>query len=116
VLAVDWPPQITIVDQEYSCLEAGSPTDRAGQTRKEQGPSGKEYCVSQVSEGAAGSTYTQYAYGFPFENKTAIFTFTIRTPQCLNYDEPNASGCVAEQKEFKPVNQVDRMAATLKSL
>ncbi|HLP43786.1 MAG TPA: hypothetical protein VK145_00735 [Candidatus Nanoarchaeia archaeon] len=116
VLAVDWPPRVIVSDKAYSCLEAGGPTDPAGQTRKEQGSSGREYCVSQVSEGAAGSIYTQYAYGFSFEEKTAIFIFTIRTPQCLNYDEPNATACAGEQKEFMPVNQVDRMAATLKKI
>lgn len=107
VKTVDWPPQIEIADEAFTCTEAGTQSETIN---------GNTYCVTKSSEGAAGSTYVTYAYAFPFGQKTATFTFTIRFPQCLNYDEPNATGCTLEQADFKPINQVDRMAQTIESL
>lgn len=115
VKTVDWPPQIQIVDSPFTCTEAGVETSRAGMTQRET-VNGRTYCVTKVSEGAAGSTYVNHTYAFPFGSKTAIFTFSIRFPQCSNYDEPQATGCKLEQADFKPINQADRMAQTVKSL
>jgi hypothetical protein len=61
IKAVDWPPKIEITNGRFSCTEAGAENAPAGLTeRKNIG--GVEYCVTRESEGAAGSTYTQYAY------------------------------------------------------
>lgn len=110
--ASDWPPKIQIVNEKYTCIEAGLETGRAGRTSRVT-VSGREYCVTKISEGAAGSMYTQYAYAFPFNNKTAIFTFTMRFPQCLNYDDPKKTECQNAQASFDINRLVDLMAGTL---
>jgi hypothetical protein len=110
--AVDWPPQLQITDEPFSCTEAGSETARAGRTEKRM-VDNREYCVTKASEGAAGSVYTQYAYAFPKNNGTAIFTFSLRSVQCGNYDEPNMGRCEAEREAFDMDGVMDRMARTL---
>jgi hypothetical protein len=67
------------------------------------GIGGREYCVTKVSDGAAGSTYTQYAYATAEGNdKTKIFTFTLRFVQCMNYDDPEQAECLSERDTFYP--------------
>lgn len=94
--AFTWPPQVQVLNQPYSCTEGGSEIMQAGQTQKDI-IAGKEYCVTRESEGAAGSIYTNYAYAFPFQNETAILTFTVRFVQCANYDEPSTTKCFNER-------------------
>ncbi len=99
VTAVDWPASIQIIDEPYSCTEAGDEFQRAGIT-EEKTIGNKTYCVTKVSEGAAGSVYTQYAYARAEEDKTRIATFSFRFVQCVNYDEPQQSECKIEQENF----------------
>jgi len=108
----DWPPALQVLEEEFSCTEAGNETERAGQTERRT-IGGQEYCVTTVSEGAAGSIYRQYAYAFPLEAGTAIFTFSLRFPQCLNYDEPQQTACLAEEQNLQLDTLVDEMRATL---
>ncbi len=115
VSLVDWPPKIQITNDSFTCTEAGVEIDRAGVTKKET-INGRTYCVTKESEGAAGSVYAQYAYAFPFDSKTAIFTFTLRYPQCTNYDEPNKTMCENQWQEFNLIGVVDSMAQTVTKL
>jgi hypothetical protein len=117
---VDWPPQIQIINERFACIEAGLETGRAGRTTRAI-VNGHEYCVTTIQEGAAGSVYTQYAYAFPFTtsnstSKTAIFTFTMRFPQCLNYNPPQRSQCQQAQASFDVNKVVDQMARTVHAL
>lgn len=99
ISVVDWPPVIASVDT-YSCTEAGSEFERAGKTESVV-IDGRQYCRSVVSEGAAGSQYTHYAYLTPSENGGALATtFSLRFVQCMNYDEPLQSECKKEQAAF----------------
>lgn len=98
---VDWPPQVHIIDEPYQCTSAGNEFERAGIT-EEKFIERHTYCVTKVSEGAAGSTYTQYAYAFPQDEQTAIVTFSLRFTQCANYDEPQQSECESERTSFDP--------------
>jgi tryptophan-rich sensory protein len=110
--AFDWPPQIQILNQPYECTEGGSEIMQAGQTQKDT-IGGKEYCVTKESEGAAGSIYTNYAYVFPFQNKTAIMSFTVRFVQCANYDEPSTTKCLDERATFNIDNIMGKVAQSL---
>lgn len=102
VSAVDWPPQTQIVPGPFSCIEAGEETARAGRTESRT-IDGRTYCVTRVSEGAAGSVYTQYAYATEAGNgEVIIYTWSSRAVQCVNYDEPQMSACQAEQDAFDP--------------
>lgn len=104
----DWPPQIQAIRGSLECEEAGLPGERAGRTEKRD-IGGREYCVTEVVQGAAGSIYTQYAYAFEEDDEILILTFTTQKPQCLNYPEPQMSECAAEQNEFK----IDEIAAQI---
>lgn len=113
IKTVDWPPQAQVLDLPYSaCTEAGVETDRAGQTQKRM-INGREYCVTTIVEGAAGSIYTQYAYAFPRGYKTIILTFSLRAPQCANYDDPEKTACETERRVFDIDGLVDSMAQAL---
>lgn len=121
IKTVDWPPRVQVLAQSFACEEAGAPTARAGQTARKQ-VGDRTYCVTTESEGAAGSIYTNYAYAFPWTSvggvssggQTAIFTFSLRAPQCANYDEPQKTNCVRELAAFNPDSLVDRMVRSLK--
>jgi len=99
IRVIDWPPQVNIIEENFSCTEAGSEIDRAGKTEKKT-INGKDYCITKVSEGAAGSIYTQYAYAFGKNNKTIIFTFSLKFVQCVNYDETEKDSCEIERNNF----------------
>lgn len=96
---VDWPPQIRTEEETYSCTEAGEETARAGKT-EEKLIGDRTYCVTTISEGAAGSVYRQYAYSFSFEDKTYFVTFSMRFSQCGNYEEEEKLMCEKEQATF----------------
>ncbi len=96
---VDWPPVAELVSEPFSCSPAGVTTARSGATRSRI-IDNKELCITEVVEGAAGSTYTQRAYAFAYGTSTAILTFTTRHPQCANYPDPERSVCEAEQNSL----------------
>ncbi|MCE9643860.1 hypothetical protein K8Q93_01275 [Candidatus Parcubacteria bacterium] len=112
ISATDWPPAVAITSAPFSCIEAGSEGARAGITERRFVDS-REYCVTRVTEGAAGSIYTQYTYASPRRAGAATFTFTTRATQCANYDEPHKSACTAERQSFDMDGVVDRMAQSL---
>lgn len=110
--AVDWPPQVQVLNEPFNCTEAGSETVRAGQTVKRM-VDNRTYCVTKESEGAAGSIYTNYVYAFPMDSKTIIFTFSLRSVQCANYDDPQKTACENERSAFDLDSTVDRMARSI---
>lgn len=112
ISTVDWPPQLQVESKAFTCTEAGTETDRAGKTEKRLVDS-RTYCVTTESEGAAGSIYNQYAYVFAHDNQTAIVTFTLRFPQCANYDDPQRTACEQERTTFDLDSVVDKIAQTL---
>lgn len=92
---LDWPPQVAVLEEEFSCLEAGEESERAGRTEAVT-ISDRQYCRTTIVEGAAGSVYTQYAYAFPYDGNMVILAFSTRAPQCGNFDEPERSECESE--------------------
>jgi hypothetical protein len=110
--AVDWPPILRINDGPFLCTEAGNELARAGKTSL-QTVGQNTYCVTEIIEGAAGSTYAQYAYAFPYKEKVAIFTFSMRYVQCANYEAAQQQACEAERSAFDLLAIVDQMAQSL---
>lgn len=113
VSTVDWPPAVEVTDGPFTCTEAGQENGRAGVTEKKT-IEGKEFCVTHVNEGAAGSVYTQYAYATELNSKVVTLTFSLRRPQCANYDEPTKSTCESEQSAFDVDGMMGEIAQTLK--
>jgi hypothetical protein len=113
---VDWPPKVSLNPGPFTCTEAGSETSRAGET-KSQTIHGRTYCVTKITEGAAGSTYTQYAYAFADPDiggdQYPILTFSLRFVQCGNYDDPEKTACENERAAFDINSTIDRIAQSL---
>lgn len=112
ISTVDWPPQVQITSEPFTCTSAGNVIDRAGKT-EEKVINATQYCVSEISEGAAGSIYHQYAYGFELGESTVYLTASLRFVQCANYDEPEQSDCKNEQETFEIDTLMDRIVQTL---
>lgn len=110
--ALDWPPMIQLLEGPLECTEAGSETARAGRTELAE-IDGRRYCVTRVTEGAAGSIYTSYAYAFEKDGRVAILTFSARAVQCGNYDEPQKSECDADRAAFDPDEIMAEVARTV---
>ncbi|MCF7865139.1 MAG: hypothetical protein K9M11_01350 [Candidatus Pacebacteria bacterium] len=107
---VEWPPKFSTLDQAFSCTESavsdqtGLPISQGGQTTMRTIGT-RTYCITQESEGAAGSTYTTYIYKFASSNgggakTTDVLEFTLRAVQCLNYDDPQKTACEDERKSI----------------
>jgi len=109
---VDWPPQIQVLDKKFACNETGVEIAQGGQTTKRT-VANREYCVTKSSEGAAGSTYTQYTYAFFKNGQTITLIFTLRAVQCGNYDDPQKTACEQERESFDLDGVVDRIAQTV---
>jgi hypothetical protein len=111
--AFDWPPQIMVIEDSFSCNGAGKETERTGETKKVI-INYHDYCVTKLVEGAAGSMYTQFAYLREKNNKVFAMTFTIRSSQCLNYDDPDRSLCEKERETFNIDFLIDEIFETIK--
>jgi hypothetical protein len=109
--AFDWPPQFQKIDEEFSCTEAGESEERAGRTDLKE-INGREYCVTEIVQGAAGSIYTQYAYAFEKDGETVILNFSTQMPQCGNYPEMEKVQCENERLAFDLDKIVDKIART----
>lgn len=112
IKAFDWPPQIQVFDSPFSCVEVGAETEQAGKTEKRM-VDNRDYCVTAKVEGAAGSSYTQYAYATELEGKIVIFSFSLRAPQCANYGDPEKIECEGERETFDLDSVVNRMAESV---
>ncbi|HTK60236.1 MAG TPA: hypothetical protein VL283_03470 [Candidatus Baltobacteraceae bacterium] len=109
----DWPPKLQMNSGPFTCTEGGDASSRAGMTQQVT-IDGHVYCVTEVTEGAAGSIYTQYAYAAERDGKVAIMTFSLRFEQCGNYDEPKKTACETERQNFDIGGTIDAMFSTLR--
>lgn len=115
ISAQEWPPLVELVANNYSCQEGPiTAADGPLKESKKHTVGDREYCVTMSSEGAAGSTYRTYEYSTDQGDFVARVVFTLRFPQCLNYNEPQASACAAEQSSFDIDGLVDRIAQSIR--
>lgn len=113
ISAVEWPPQVTQINGNFACAESGSEVTQAGRTEKLK-IDGREYCLTKVSESAAGSTYTQYLYTTATPNKKLInITFSLRFVQCVNYDDPKKTECLNERSIFNIDSLIDKIVRSI---
>lgn len=61
---------------------------------------GKKYCIANSSEGAAGSIYSQYAYGTVIDDYIYTVIFLARYSNCGNYPEEEMAKCENERNSF----------------
>lgn len=107
-----WPPLVERVVNEYTC-EADAATDGPASSRNEFAMNGRIYCASVSSEGAAGSTYVSYEYVTDLEDMVVRVSFTLRYPQCANYDQPEQQACTEEEESFRPDALADSIISTI---
>jgi hypothetical protein len=98
-----WPPTAAIVSGTLSCAATDKRMigDRA-------------YCITRESEGAAGSTFTTFTYATMQGTSVASTTFTLRFPQCMNYDDPQQSACTIEESSYDIDGLADRIISSIR--
>ena len=94
--AMEWPPIPTVREGSFRCESIG---DGAAKT-EERTIGERTYCIRSVTQGAAGSIYTEYTYETAIDNKIIAFAFTIKSVQCVNYENPQRSACENERATF----------------
>jgi hypothetical protein len=105
----EWPPTAGSNLWNLDCVVG---TADGGMTR--QGVvNGHTFCVTVQSDGAAGSIYNGYDYGFQEGSNVIAVSFTLRMVQCGNYDEPEKTACEQERDSFNVDDLADRIAQTV---
>jgi len=116
ISTVEWPPVINIsTDQQLDCQETPPESSLVSRTIRRQ-VDDRIYCVQAFSEGAARSVYTEYSYSSLWNGSIVSCNFTLRYPQCYNYDEPKQTECKKERETFDLDGVVDRIFSSLGSI
>lgn len=113
ISASDWPPAVTLFPQTFAC-DMNATSSWSGGKFEERTISGQSFCVERASEGAAGSVFEQYAYATAAGDRTVVLSFTLRFPQCANYDEPQQTECEAERASFRADSIIAEILPTLR--
>lgn len=100
-----WPPKITRTKRGYTCDPETSPS----KSRSQRIVDDRIYCVEQQSGAAAGSVYIDYIYSTVKDGNHVTAEFTLRYPQCANYDEPKKTECEREREAFDLDSTIDRI-------
>lgn len=106
--AETWPPEVVFQKGDYKCVPGGNEINQNGETLQKT-ISGRNYCITVESEGAAGSIYTTYSYMTKFGEQLAETKFILRFVQCDNYEDPNKTECKNERANFNPDNLTDQI-------
>jgi hypothetical protein len=116
VSTAEWPPVIEMTAGEYACAADGAATDGPFSSVHERIIDGRTYCVREMREGAAGSTFVTYEYATARDGAILRAVFTLRFVQCGNYDEPQMDACAAEQAAFDVDALASRIMESIESL
>lgn len=94
-----YPPKFKITEGQIDCKITSSESDLLYETAK-RSIDGRIYCIESLSEGAAGTIYTQYIYSTIKSGSLITVSCVIRYPQCMNYSEPQSTECENERETF----------------
>lgn len=109
---VNWPPQVSLGNGTFTCNETNPALSVSGRV-SEIKIKNQIYCLTALSEGAAGSVYTDYTYTTEKSGKLVTLKFTLRAVQCLNYDNPQQSACLNERESFNLDELVNQIVETM---
>ncbi len=114
IFAQEWPPKLQVIDNAgFSCKQGGLGINgRPGMTIQKK-INNIVYCIESVSEGAAGTFYTDYTYTFLKDSKLVKLSFTLAYPQCDNYDDPKKTECEQERQTFDLDTLINRIAESV---
>ncbi len=110
----EWPPVIKIEMGVYSCQITPQEISSMSDITSEKLVDNRTYCVNIKNEGAAGSVYSSYTYTTVKNNELFTVSFTLRYPNCNNYDEEQNKTCTNERESFDIDSIVDRIIQTIK--
>ncbi len=115
IFAQEWPPKLQVIDNSvFSCEQGGLGINgRPGMTIQKK-MNNIVYCIESVSEGAAGTFYTDYTYTFLKDSKLVKLSFTLAYPQCDNYDDPKKTECEQERQTFDLDTLINRIAESVR--
>ncbi len=111
----EWPPKLQIIDGAgFSCEQGGlGINDRPGMTIQKR-INNIVYCIENVSEGTAGTFYTDYTYTFLKDSKLVKFSFTLAYSECANYNNPQKTGCEQERQTFDLDTLISHIAESVR--
>jgi len=115
ITTVNWPPEVTMASGTFFCDETPGTSSLPQRTIRRL-TDGRVYCVEAMSEGAAGSVYTEYSYTAQKDAELIKVNFILQYPQCLNYDDPIKSACSNERETFDLDSVVDKIAQSANKL
>lgn len=94
----NWPSEVSI-DNKLNCK--GAPKEESFPKKVTQKTiKGRNYCVKEKSEGAAGSVYTKYTYSTLLNGNLVTLNFTLQFPQCGNYPKDKRINCKKQRETF----------------
>lgn len=110
----EWPPKVLIIDNAgFSCQEGGLGINGLPGMTIRKTMESREYCIESVSEGAAGTVYTEYTYTFLKDAKLVKLSFTLGYPQCENYNDLQKTECEQERQTFDLDTLINRIAESV---
>jgi tryptophan-rich sensory protein len=110
----EWPPVITSKPGAYSCSETSLEKSSLSEIISQRLVDDRIYCVDVKHEGAAGSVYSSYAYTTLKDGQLIEVSFTLRYPNCSNYEPAPSQACTNEREAFDLDATVDRIVQTIK--
>jgi hypothetical protein len=115
VSVAEWPPVIKIETGTYSCKTTPQEVGSMSDITSERLVDNRTYCLNIKNEGAAGSVYSSYVYTTTKNSKLVNVSFTLRYPNCNNYDEAQSKDCTNEREAFDIDSIVDRIVQSINS-
>jgi len=115
IFPIDWPPEVIVRRVPFNCVPTTKKDPELGETTLLV-IDGMEYCVTHLSEGAAGNLYTRYSYIFQKGEKQIILNFSLRQARCESYKEAEEKDCQLEQASFDLNNIINKIAQSFKEL
>ena len=107
-----YPPKFKITEGQIDCKKTSSESGLLFRTVKRK-IDGRIYCIESLSEGAAGTIYTQYTYSTIKSGSLIMVSCVIRYPQCINYSEPYRTECANERERFDLNKIIGRIVKNL---
>jgi len=114
ISVAEWPPVVKKETGTYSCKITSQEVSSMSDITSQRLVDDRTYCVNVKHEGAAGSVYSSYTYTTAKNDKLINVSFTLRYPNCNNYDEEQKKSCTSEREAFDIDATVDRIVQTIK--
>jgi len=111
--AVEWPPVIRVEAGTYSCEATPQEASHLSKIISPRLVDNQAYCLSVEHEGAAGSVYSSYIYTIVKNDQLVKVSFTLRYPNCDNYEEGPSQVCASEREAFDIDSIVNRIVQTI---